>query len=91
MKIQLAKSATEDLHDVEAYIKQDNPQAARQTIHRVLDAIQYLVEFPAMGRPGRLPRTRELVVSGTPFIVIYQVRVNTLVVLRILHGARRWP
>jgi toxin ParE1/3/4 len=44
-----------------------------------------------MGRPGRVPGTRELVIPNTPFIVPYRVVGNTIQVLRILHGARPWP
>ena len=44
-----------------------------------------------MGRPGRVPKTRELVVSGTPYLVIYRVKNDRLEVLRVFHGARQWP
>jgi toxin ParE1/3/4 len=49
------------------------------------------VRLPNIGRPGRVPGTRELVVSGTPFVTVYRVESNVLWVLRVLHGARRWP
>jgi toxin ParE1/3/4 len=35
--------------------------------------------------------TRELVVSGTPYIVVYRVMGKVITVLRVLHGARQWP
>jgi toxin ParE1/3/4 len=38
-----------------------------------------------------VPGTRELVVTGTPFIVVYRVEAATVVILRVLHGAQRWP
>ncbi|MCE3238363.1 MAG: toxin Y4kP, partial [Gammaproteobacteria bacterium] len=44
-----------------------------------------------MGRAGRVPDTRELVISSTPFIAIYQVRMQVIFILRILHVARKWP
>jgi plasmid stabilization system protein ParE len=44
-----------------------------------------------MGRPGRVPDTRELVISGTPYIVAYQVQGKVITILRILHSSRRWP
>lgn len=69
----------------------DNPGAAINTVLRVLEAVEGLAEHPNIGRPGRVPGTRELVVSGTPYIAIYRVRTNTVWVLRVLHGARRWP
>ncbi len=44
-----------------------------------------------MGRAGRVPGTRELVISGTPYIVPYRVRGGAVEVLRVFHAARRWP
>jgi toxin ParE1/3/4 len=44
-----------------------------------------------MGRPGRVPGTRELVVAGTPYIVAYRVTASRVDVLAIIHAARRWP
>jgi toxin ParE1/3/4 len=53
--------------------------------------VKYLERHPALGRAGRLPGTRELVVSGTPFIVVYRVRFDVTQVLSVLHHARKWP
>ena len=44
-----------------------------------------------MGRPGRVPGTRELVVPGTRYLVPYRVTGDTLQILRVYHGARNWP
>jgi toxin ParE1/3/4 len=76
---------------VEEYIEKDNPPAAINTVLRVLDAIETLLEYPNIGRAGRVPSTRELVVNQTPFIVIYKVANNIIWVLRVLHGSQRWP
>jgi toxin ParE1/3/4 len=91
MKIRLAKSAEHDLEEVKAYISLDNPAAALRTIDRILEAIEYLLQFPHMGRAGRMADTRELIISGSPFIVIYQIRDSYIYVLRIFHAARKWP
>lgn len=91
MRIRLTKHAVADLEGVSAFIAQDNPRAAAHTVLRVLEAIEGLVQLPNIGRPGRVAGTRELVVSGTPFVAIYKVRSNTVWVLRVLHGAQRWP
>ena len=48
-------------------------------------------ENPGMGKAGRVPKTRELFVADTPYIVIYHVKGNRLEILRIFHGARKWP
>lgn len=91
MKIQITKPATADLEEIENYIHQDNPAAAARMVLRVLEAIEYLLMYPNMGRVGRVPKTKELVISGTPFIVVYQIRQQIIFVLRILHAARKWP
>lgn len=65
--------------------------AARTVVQRVIAAVDQLSEQPAMGRPGRVPGTRELVVPRTPFIVPYRVRKEHLEVLAVLHSSRRWP
>ena len=44
-----------------------------------------------MGRPGRVPNTRELIISSSPFIAVYQIRRQDIFILRILHAARKWP
>ena len=48
-------------------------------------------ENPGIGRSGRVPGTREFVVAHTPYIVPYRVRHGMVEVLRVYHGARRWP
>ena len=91
VKIKVTQKAWDDISSIEEYISKDNVSAAQATIQKTLDSSKNLVEFPNMGRTGRVPMTRELVVSGTPFIIIYTVRQNTIFILRILHAARKWP
>ena len=58
----------------------------------ILRTIEQLVpDNPHMRRPGRVPGTRELVIASTPFIVPYRLRGDTIQILRVYHGARRWP
>jgi len=91
LKIRISKSAVIDLQQIEDYIQPSNPAAAARTVLRVLDAIKYLLTYPTMGRLGRVAKTRELIISSTPFIVIYQIRGSIIVVLRIFHASRKWP
>jgi len=35
--------------------------------------------------------TRELVVTGTPFIVAYRRKGDQVLILDVLYGARKWP
>ncbi len=84
--------AIEDLASLRAYIEQDDPAAAqRVALHIVHNVETLLAENPEMGRPGRVPGTRELVIPRTPFIIPYRLQHNTIQILRVYHGARRWP
>lgn len=59
---------------------------------RVKEAVEYLRDHPNLGRPRRLSdTTKELVISGTPFIVVYWIKKGAVQILRLLHHAQRWP
>ncbi len=73
------------------YIAQDNPMAAVSQGDRIAEQIEILQQHPQMGRPGRKQGTRELVISRTPFIVVYRVKGKRIELLRVLHGAQQWP
>jgi toxin ParE1/3/4 len=84
--------AIDDLAALRAYIEQDNPAAAQHVALHILQNVETLLaSTPEMGRPGRVPGTRELVIPRTPFIVPYRLVGNAMQILRIFHGARRWP
>jgi toxin ParE1/3/4 len=91
MRIRWLRLALADLDAQAEYIAENDPQAARKVVERIEAATRQLADFPAMGRPGRVPNTRELVVSGLPYIVPYRVVGKTVQILRVLHAARRFP
>ncbi len=83
--------ALRDLDEIASYIAKDNPTAAQKVVQRVYKVAQNLRDHPAMGRLGRVPGTRELAISGLPFILVYRVKGRRVEILRVLHGARKWP
>ena len=92
MRILWTEAAATDLESLEEYIRQDNPEAAIRQVLRIVDTVERsLLKMPGMGRIGRIPGTRELVISGTPYIVPYRVQHNSVQILRVLHAARKWP
>ena len=91
MKIKWVRLALSDLDEAAAFFSQDNPRAAQRMVKCIVDAACLLSDQPDAGRPGRVHGTRELVVADTPFILPYRVVKNTVQILRVLHGARRWP
>jgi toxin ParE1/3/4 len=54
------------------------------------ESVEGLVEFPLRGRPGRKPDTRELVILGTLHCCLSR-QGDHVEVLRVLHGAQKWP
>ncbi len=91
MQLRCLRQALRNLDEEAAYIAADDPAAARLVVERVLNAVQALTHLPAMGRPGRIPGTRELVVPKTRYLVPYRVRGETIEVIRVFHTARRLP
>ena len=92
MTLSWSPEAFEDLAAVEAFVAEDDPTAAHRVVLRIIDSIETLLpDHPHIGRPGRVPGTRELVIAGTPYIVPYRVKKGNVQVLRVYHAARKWP
>jgi toxin ParE1/3/4 len=92
LRIRWTKAASQDLDSIEEYIRQHNPKAAIKQVLRVLDAVEtVLSNTPGLGKPGRIAGTKEFYVTGTPYIVAFRIKENTMEILRVIHGARQWP
>jgi len=87
--------ANADLENIETHISEDNsPSIAIDVVLKIIDKVQLILpQHPGAGRQGRVKNTRELVMDGLPFIVIYreQLSENRIEILRVLHDARQWP
>jgi len=91
VRVDWLREAAANVDGIKAYIARDNPTAAIKVGQRIVECVEGLAEFPHMGRLGRVAGTRELVVSGTPYIVAYRVAGEIVEIIRVLHGARQWP
>lgn len=91
MRVRWLKRALLDLDAAEAYISKDDPQAAAGVVLGIVRTVSLLKEQPGIGRPGRVPGTKELLVPNTPFIVPYRVKEGSVQILRIYHTSRKWP
>ena len=91
LKVRWLKRALANLEAEAEYISRDSHAAAQRVVLAIEQAVQLLANHPAMGRAGRVEGTRELVVTGTPYIVPYRVREDRVEVLRVFHAARKWP
>ena len=91
MRVRWLRAALANLEAEADYIAEDNPAAADRAVEKILGAVNLLTKNPAIGRPGRVAGTRELVVSDAPYIIPYRVRANAVEILRVFHAARKWP
>jgi toxin ParE1/3/4 len=80
-----------DLKSAYDFTLERSPQGARRIVERILASVDWLADMPRAGRPGQTPDTRELVVTSTPYLIIYEVSDTDVVLLRLIHGAQRWP
>lgn len=89
MKVIIRASAFADLEGIFNWIARDSPANARRVADRISAAVtDTIVPFPHMGRAGTRRGTREWVVSGLPYIIVYAVDEtrDALTVLNIFHA-----
>lgn len=91
MKVRWRRNAQLDLIEIDMHIRQDSPQAANRVISAICREVDQLTKAPLMGRPGRLEKTRELVVSKLPYIIAYEISSSAIEILAVVHTARLWP
>lgn len=90
--IRWSEHAAANLEDAYEYIVYSNgEEAADKIADLIVEAVERLATYPMLGRTGRIPGTRELVVAKTPFIVTYRIDKDSVLILAIYHGAQRWP
>jgi toxin ParE1/3/4 len=91
VQVRWLKQALRNLREEAEFIAPDDPRAAGRVVALIEDAVGLLADHPGLGRAGRVPGTRELVVTGTPYVVPYRVHGQRIDILRVFHGRRRWP
>jgi len=91
MQVKWLRRALLNLEQEAAWIAQDDPRAAAALVTEVDAATRLLAQHPDMGRPGRVPGTRELVLPHFPCIIPYRVKAQRVEILRVFHTARKWP
>lgn len=87
-KLVIAEPAARDLEGILDYIALENPAAAEGVYRGIVEVARKLPQFPNLGRSGRHPNTRELSVSGLPYLLVYEVTIETVTILAIFHTSR---
>ena len=93
MRIEWLPQALADFDDAMNWIAERNPQAAKQSAEMAYRQVTQLIIHPHLGRVGRVPDTRELVIPHTHFVVPYRVKPEPgiIEILAFMHDARQWP
>lgn len=92
MRIEWSAAAVADLQTITEWIEQDRGhETANRVARAIYKAVQSLRTMPSRGRYGRLENTRELILPRLPYLIVYQIAEERLIVLNVLHGAQRWP
>jgi len=91
MQIVWLKNALRNLDEIAAYIAEENLQAAQQVVDLIVEQVNQLATQPALGRPGRVVATRELVISNSHYLAPYRIKNNQVEILRVFHTSRRPP
>ena len=91
MKVIWSSRAIRHLVALRERIGKDSEQNAARVAGRILDAVDLLRTYLGIGRPGRMPGTRELLVPDTPYIIPYRVRGERPELVAVFHGRQKWP
>ena len=91
MRVRWLQKAIRNLDAEADYIAEENVTAAAEMFVYVKAKVDELGDFPSMGKPGRVPGTRELVIDHYPYVVPYRVVGDELHVLRVFHTRRKPP
>jgi len=77
------------LREIRDYVARDKPEAAERLAMRMVAVVEALRNHPYLGRAGAEPGIRELVIGGTPYIVLYRVHGQRVTSSTIWHAAQR--
>lgn len=87
MKLIWRHGAALQLQSQLRYLKNENLFAAKRMRARIKQRLTRLKRAPQTGRPSRLPGVRELVIAGTPYVAVYELTADAIIILQFFHGS----
>ena len=91
-RVQWTLQAVGDLEAIRDFIALDSPSRAHRFVERALNAVERIPDHPFAGR--RIPEIRDESIREVflgSYRVVYRVGVEEVVVLTVVHAARRFP
>ena len=89
--IRFTQQALSDLESIRDWITADDQRAADRVLARIRQATAILGQFPKLGHAGAVAGTRELKVTGLPYLLVYALHEGDIDILTVLHSRRRYP
>lgn len=89
MKIVWTAPARKDLLETFEYIAEENTNASRALLAEIKERVTVLQNNPQLGRKGRVEGTRELVLSGTSYILPYRIKNGDVQILAVFHTSKK--
>ena len=83
MRTVWSRRALQHLVEIRSYIAKNHPRTERQVASRIVESVDRLAGYPHRGPSGRAVGTRELVVSGTPYVIPYRVKDDRLQLIAV--------
>ena len=90
-RLEFSARAISNMESIEGHIAADNHVAAREVVDTIMATSRRLLAFPMLGREGRNPGTRELVLERYPYTIVYRLTASKIRVLAVLHQSRQYP
>ncbi len=91
MQVRWTSAAEDDLENIVNYLFEKTPENAARLIREIHDVPSTLKSFPNRGRAGKKEGTRELVMPALPYVIVHQLRGDTVHIVRILHSSQDSP
>ena len=88
MRLNFHAAALADLENIHDHIANDSPAVAAAVLRRLMLSLDHLGDFPLAGRVGSVDGTREIVVPGLPYIIVYELAEESIDVIAVFHTAR---
>ena len=90
MKVIWTDGAAADLEEIVLYIRRESHPAAQRVATIIFDAVLSLSSMPYRGRKCQSGSSRELVISSLPYLILYEVATEAILIRAIRHTARNW-
>ncbi len=90
MRLRYSAKARAQIESIYDFLVERNPSAARRIAAEIRASARSLIDVPHMGRTGEVSGTREWIVRGSPYLIVYEVvsQSEEIWAVGVFHGAQ---